>query len=195
MNRLSRSCFVGKLNFRTSEIELQAHFSVCGKVVKVEIARDETGKSKGFAFVDFEKPQDAEYAVQHLERSLLDGKTISVEFSRPKLRRIMIDKMTQKARIKELNDEKGDQMREIAAKILEEETKKNEETKVVEPQSIIEDSDSSSIEEESEDESSSSDSSSSDDSRKSSHKKRRHRHSRKKSSRHKRHSSSEKRKH
>jgi RNA recognition motif-containing protein len=87
--RLGRSLFVGRLNFRTIEADLRYHFEQCGPVDACEVARDSTGNSKGFGFVVFSRPQDAEFAVQQLEESFLDGKKIHVEFSKPVLRRRM----------------------------------------------------------------------------------------------------------
>jgi RNA recognition motif-containing protein len=93
---LARSLFVGRLNFRTLEMDLRYHFEQCGTVEACEIARDSTGKSKGFGFVVFSRPQDAEFAVQKLEESSLDGKKIHVEFNKPVLRKRMMAKQEER---------------------------------------------------------------------------------------------------
>jgi RNA recognition motif-containing protein len=88
-SRLARSVFVGRLNFRTIEQDLRFHFEQCGTVDTCDIVRGSSGQSKGFGFVGFSRPQDAGFAVQTLEGSLLDGKQIHVEFNKPILRRRM----------------------------------------------------------------------------------------------------------
>ena len=96
MSHLSRIVFVGKLNFRTVEPDLRFHFEQCGKVTDVEIVRDDSGQSKGFGFVKFERPQDASFAVERLEGSTLDGKQIHVEFNKLRLRDRLITKQIER---------------------------------------------------------------------------------------------------
>jgi RNA recognition motif-containing protein len=88
-SHLARSVFVGRLNFHTIEQDLRFHFEQCGKVDTCDIVRDSSGQSKGFGFVGFSRPQDAGFAVQKLDGSLLDGKLIHVEFNKPILRKRM----------------------------------------------------------------------------------------------------------
>ena len=81
MSRLTSSVFVGRLNFRTVELDLQFHFEKCGKVKECKIVTDADGRSKGFGFVTFFRPQDAEFAVKKMDGSVLDGKQIHVELN------------------------------------------------------------------------------------------------------------------
>jgi cold-inducible RNA-binding protein len=54
-----KNVFVGNMNFQTTESELRALFEPFGQVTRVHIAMDrETGRARGFAFV--EMPNDAE---------------------------------------------------------------------------------------------------------------------------------------
>jgi RNA recognition motif-containing protein len=96
MSHLARSVFVGRLNYRTLEQDLKFHFEQCGKVEECRIVRDATGASKGFGFVAFSRPQDAEFAVEKLEGSELDGKSLHVEFNKPVLRRRMESKQMER---------------------------------------------------------------------------------------------------
>ena len=117
MSRLATSVFVGCLNFRTIESDLQFHFSQCGKVKECQIVRDRNGSSKGFGFVWYHRPQDAEFAVKKLEGSLLDGKNIHVEFNNEALKRKMDAKQQEREAIMALREQ---------AKQSEESVQKNE---------------------------------------------------------------------
>lgn len=64
--------------------EMYALFSTVGKVVNCKIIRDKnTGYSYGFGFVEFETPDDAQKAIQHLNGCELENKRIKVALARP----------------------------------------------------------------------------------------------------------------
>jgi RNA recognition motif-containing protein len=77
--------FVAKLNFKTRKEELEAAFSKFGQVTSVKIVRDkETGKSKGFGFVEMPNESEAQAAMAALNEKELDGRVIVVKPANPK---------------------------------------------------------------------------------------------------------------
>lgn len=77
---MNNKIFVGGLNYNTTEVSLRAALEVFGKVLSIRIVTDfETGKSKGFGFVTFEKPEAAEKAIENLNNQIFDGRRIGVK--------------------------------------------------------------------------------------------------------------------
>jgi len=77
--------FVGGLPFSTTDDELRDLFAAHGKVASANVVRDrESGRSKGFGFVEFEDEQEGKAAEKALNGSELGGRTISVAEARPK---------------------------------------------------------------------------------------------------------------
>lgn len=77
--------FVAKLNYETQEADLQAAFEQFGAVSSVKIIIDkETGRSKGFGFVEMDNEEEAIAAMNELNESEFDGRTIVVKKARPK---------------------------------------------------------------------------------------------------------------
>ena len=77
--------FVAKLNFDTRESDLQQLFEEYGEVSSVKIITDKfTGKSKGFGFVEMPNDDEANNAINDLDETELDGRTIVVKKARPK---------------------------------------------------------------------------------------------------------------
>lgn len=74
------SIFVAKLDFNTTDEELKSLFERHGKVNRVTIAKDrETGKPRGFAFVEMFDESEAEAAIQALDNSNVNGRFIAVK--------------------------------------------------------------------------------------------------------------------
>jgi len=77
--------FVAKLNFETDESSLREAFEAYGEVDSVKIIMDrETGRSKGYGFVEMGDDSDANSAINGLNESDLDGSTIAVKVAKPK---------------------------------------------------------------------------------------------------------------
>ena len=75
--------FVGNLSFRATEAELRDAFSQYGDVSKVSIVMDrETGRSRGFAFVEMGNANEASAAIQALNQSMIGDRTISCNEAR-----------------------------------------------------------------------------------------------------------------
>ena len=80
-----KNIFVGNLNFNTSEDELRQLFETYGQVDRVSIMTDrDTGRSRGFAFVEMTSGDDGEKAIAALNGSQLGGRTLNVNEARPK---------------------------------------------------------------------------------------------------------------
>lgn len=76
---MSASVFVGNLNYQTTESELSAFFSGAGAVLSVRIPLDrESGRPRGFGFVEFESDELAEKAVAQFHDAELGGRRIRV---------------------------------------------------------------------------------------------------------------------
>lgn len=77
--------FVAKLNYETDESSLREAFEAYGEVDSVKIIMDrETGRSKGYGFVEMGDDDEANNAINGLNESELDGSTIAVKVAKPK---------------------------------------------------------------------------------------------------------------
>lgn len=77
--------FVAKLNYGTTEADVRAAFENFGAVDSVKIIIDrETGRSKGFGFVEMADDSEANNAISNLNDSQLDGNNIVVKESQPR---------------------------------------------------------------------------------------------------------------
>jgi len=83
-----KNIFVGNLDFNTSEEELRKLFEAYGQVDRVSIMTDrETGRSRGFGFVEMANPEEGEKAIAGLNGSQVGGRTLNVNEARPKVER------------------------------------------------------------------------------------------------------------
>ncbi|HEV3511713.1 MAG TPA: RNA-binding protein [Candidatus Sulfotelmatobacter sp.] len=83
-----KNIFVGNLSFNTNEDELRQLFESYGQVDRVSIMTDrDTGRSRGFGFVEMASNEDGEKAIAGLNGSQVGGRTINVNEARPKAER------------------------------------------------------------------------------------------------------------
>jgi cold-inducible RNA-binding protein len=84
---MSNKLFVGNLSYSTGEAELRRAFEAVGALRSVSIITDRmTGQPRGFGFVEFEKPDDAQRAIASLDGQQVDGRTINVNVARERER-------------------------------------------------------------------------------------------------------------
>lgn len=77
--------YVGNLSFSTTQEALQEQFGAHGQVDEVAVITDrDTGRPRGFAFVTMNNDTEARAAIEQLNGTELDGRTITVNEARPK---------------------------------------------------------------------------------------------------------------
>ena len=80
---MSQKIYVGNLSWSSTETQIRELFTPYGTVTSVNVITDrETGRSRGFAFVEMEA--GAEQAIRALDKSDLDGRPLSVNEARPR---------------------------------------------------------------------------------------------------------------
>jgi RNA recognition motif-containing protein len=83
-----KNLFVGNMSFRTTESDLNALFQPFGQVGRVHIAMDrETGRARGFAFVEMPNDEEAAKAMAALDGKEYGGRNLKVNEARPKAER------------------------------------------------------------------------------------------------------------
>jgi len=82
---MSTKIFVGNLPYSVTDASLRSNFGEFGKVSSAKVMMDrETGKSKGFGFVEMASAEQAQAAIEALNGMSVDGRTISVSLARPR---------------------------------------------------------------------------------------------------------------
>ena len=80
-----KNIYVGNLSFQTTEQDLEAAFSAYGQVERAQLVKDrDTGKSRGFGFVEMTDDAGADRAIEALNGSQLDGRSLTVNEARPR---------------------------------------------------------------------------------------------------------------
>lgn len=80
-----KNIFVGNLSFGTTEASIRSLFQPYGAVDRVNIATDrDTGRTRGFAFVEMSVDAEGNAAINGLNGKDLDGRTLNVNEARPK---------------------------------------------------------------------------------------------------------------
>lgn len=83
-----KNIFVGNLDFHTGEDELRQLFAQYGSVDRVALMTErDTGRSRGFAFVEMTNTADGDKAIAALNGTQLGGRTLNVNEARPKVER------------------------------------------------------------------------------------------------------------
>jgi cold-inducible RNA-binding protein len=80
-----KNLFVGNLNFQTTENDLRVLFEPFGQVTRVHLGKDrETGRSRGFAFVEMANDDEAAKAMTALNGKEFGGRALKVNEATPK---------------------------------------------------------------------------------------------------------------
>lgn len=83
-----KNIFVGNLSFATTEGTVRSLFETHGTVERVSIVTDrETGKPRGFGFVEMTNDTEGDQAIAALNGGDIDGRTLNVNEARPKVER------------------------------------------------------------------------------------------------------------
>ncbi|MDH4109536.1 MAG: RNA-binding protein [Gammaproteobacteria bacterium] len=82
---MGKKLYVGNLPYSADDQSLQALFSQYGSVQSVNLITDrDTGRSKGFGFVEMGSDSDAQRAIESLNGHDMDGRKLTVNEARPK---------------------------------------------------------------------------------------------------------------
>jgi cold-inducible RNA-binding protein len=83
-----KNLYVGNLPHSTTESELRNLFEAHGAVEKITLVTDrETGRSRGFGFVEMTNPSEADKAAAALNGTDLGGRTLTINEAKPKAER------------------------------------------------------------------------------------------------------------
>ena len=82
---MSQKIYVGNLPYSASDADLQQNFSAFGDVVSATVMTDrDTGRSKGFGFVEMSSPAQAQAAIDALNGQSVSGRALVVNLARPR---------------------------------------------------------------------------------------------------------------
>jgi RNA recognition motif-containing protein len=80
-----KNIFVGNLDFAATESSIRGLFEPYGNIERVNLITDrDTGRSRGFAFVEMTDPAEADRAIAALNGTELDGRALNINEARPK---------------------------------------------------------------------------------------------------------------
>lgn len=84
---MATNLFVGNLPFSTNSNELEQMFTPYGSVSRAQVITDrDTGRSRGFGFVEMDSDEEAQKAIDALDGSDIDGRQIKVNVARERSR-------------------------------------------------------------------------------------------------------------
>jgi RNA recognition motif-containing protein len=82
---MSSNLYVGNLSFDVTEDELHELFEAQGEVVSAKVITDrETGRPRGFGFVEMQQSEDAQKAIQNLDGQDFKGRNLKVNLAKPR---------------------------------------------------------------------------------------------------------------
>jgi cold-inducible RNA-binding protein len=82
---MSNNLYVGNLPFEVDEAELQELFVSQGEVISAKVITDrETGRARGFAFVEMAEAEGAQKAIQNLDGREFKGRSLKVNMAQPR---------------------------------------------------------------------------------------------------------------
>ena len=77
--------YVGNLSYRMNDADLEGVFAEFGQVISCKIINDrETGRSKGFAFVEMDNADSGKSAIESLDGKEVEGRSLKVNEARPR---------------------------------------------------------------------------------------------------------------
>ena len=83
-----KNLFVGNMSFQTTEGDLRSIFEPFGEITRVNVVTDrDTGRARGFAFVEMTNDAEAAGAIAALNGKEVDGRALNVNEARPKTER------------------------------------------------------------------------------------------------------------
>ncbi len=81
---MATKLFVGSLAYSVTDQELEEFFAAVGKVASAKVIMDrETGRSKGFGFVEMENDDEAKAAAEQLNGKELNGRPVAIDEAKP----------------------------------------------------------------------------------------------------------------
>ena len=84
---MSSNLYVGNLTFNTTTADLESLFAQHGDVTKAQVINDrDTGRSRGFGFVEMESQEGADTAISALNGTDLDGRDLTVSIAKERSR-------------------------------------------------------------------------------------------------------------
>jgi RNA recognition motif-containing protein len=82
---MGKKLYVGNLTYQVTDAELEQMFAPHGSVQSAQVIMDrDTGRSKGFGFVEMGSDQEAQAAIQALHGQQVDGRTLTVNEAKPR---------------------------------------------------------------------------------------------------------------
>ena len=82
---MSKKLYVGNLSFDVTQDQLQDMFAPYGSVQSAQLISDrDTGRSKGFGFVEMSSDREAEAAIRGMNGQMVDGRALTVNEAKPK---------------------------------------------------------------------------------------------------------------
>jgi RNA recognition motif-containing protein len=77
--------YIGNLSYSTTDESLNAAFAEFGTIASATVVSDrDTGRSRGFGFVEMENEDEAKAAIEGMDGTELDGRPLRVDIARPK---------------------------------------------------------------------------------------------------------------
>jgi RNA recognition motif-containing protein len=85
MRKMEAKLYVGNLPYSTTDADLQTLFAQAGTVVSAAVVKDrESGRSKGFGFVEMSSNDEAQQAISQFDGKDFQGRTLKVNVARPR---------------------------------------------------------------------------------------------------------------
>ncbi len=73
--------YVGNLSYKTTTEGLRAHFEAVGDVLEARVVTETGGRARGFAIVTMRTHDEARYAIERLDGSILEGNGLAVRYA------------------------------------------------------------------------------------------------------------------